>query len=264
MHIMKWLVIFGVVWLSTLAARAVLVNGSVQPNSPTVSGWTSGWGNGSVTGWDYVGWTGGASGVYLGNGWVITAAHVGQYSTNFILSGTAYSIIQESVTAASFGGADLFMMQLSVSPDLPDLAVSNSAVSLDSNVVVIGHGDGAGANTKSWGQSTVSGKQTVANLGYTTESFVVASGTVEGITGDSGGAGFVWRDGQWELAGLMFAVGAVGEKHAIALSDFQSYLATINATLLLDFQQIPEPSAWALMVTGAGLVLSLSAARRRK
>lgn len=48
----------------------------------------------AVVGWDYVGTINGASGVYLGNGWVITASHVG--ASTFTLGATSYSPVANS------------------------------------------------------------------------------------------------------------------------------------------------------------------------
>jgi len=61
--------------------------------SSSLSSWSSGWGAGNThDGWDYVGQVGGASdasGVYLGNGWVITAGHVG--ALDFTLGTNTYA-----------------------------------------------------------------------------------------------------------------------------------------------------------------------------
>src|ERR1700734_1830127 len=66
--------------LITSPIRAVEMNGNYDTTAPTdsdISGWDSGGGASGVTGWDYVGTVNDASGVYLGNGWVLTAGHVG-------------------------------------------------------------------------------------------------------------------------------------------------------------------------------------------
>src|SRR5271170_1227159 len=64
---------------------------TTQPTNTQVPNWTSGWPQSGTTGWNYVGAIGSASGVYLYNGWVITAAHVG--AGNFVLGTTTYTPI---------------------------------------------------------------------------------------------------------------------------------------------------------------------------
>ena len=112
--------------------RAVEMDGSYDTTAPTdsdISGWDSGWGESGVTGWDYVGSIGGASGVYLGNGWVLTAGHVG--AGTFILNsgpaaGTYYYDGVSDPIANSNGTADLTLFQLTSSPDLPALSLATS------------------------------------------------------------------------------------------------------------------------------------------
>ncbi len=56
------------------SARAVIVGSTYQTTEPTnsnIAHWESGWGASGVTGWDYVGFAGDASGVYLGSGWCL-------------------------------------------------------------------------------------------------------------------------------------------------------------------------------------------------
>ncbi len=77
-----------------LASRALAVenNGGFNATAPTnadIPGWTAGWPSVGTTGWDYVGQAGSASGVYMGNSWVLTAGHVGPHT--FTLGETAYS-----------------------------------------------------------------------------------------------------------------------------------------------------------------------------
>ena len=78
-----------------------------------MANWTSGWGGPEITGWDYVGQVNGASGVYLGNGWVLTAAHVG--AGNFTVAGLSYAFVGGSATSITNGNgttADLLLFLL--------------------------------------------------------------------------------------------------------------------------------------------------------
>jgi hypothetical protein len=77
------------------------------PSGSDITHWGTGWTQPSTqptgytytTGWNYVGNVSGssggyASGVYLGNGWVITCAHIG--AGNFSLNGTTYNYVANS------------------------------------------------------------------------------------------------------------------------------------------------------------------------
>jgi hypothetical protein len=76
-------------------------------------------------GWNYVGTVDFASGTYLGNGWVITAAHVGSISmgTNFTLDGYGTYACNGNVVRLTDPNTsldvDLQMFQISGTPSLP-------------------------------------------------------------------------------------------------------------------------------------------------
>lgn len=135
--------------LAAIPVRAVEMNGGYDTTAPTdsdIANWNTGWGASDVTGWDYVGDVNGDSGVYLGNGWVLTAAHVGL--GNFILDNNTYLAVAgsaQSISNAS-GTADLTLFQIETSPDLPSLTlsfnlpVSFSATYAGSSVVMLGYG----------------------------------------------------------------------------------------------------------------------------
>jgi hypothetical protein len=59
------------------SCTALIINGAENASAPA-----------SDPGWSYVGQLNGASCVYLGNGWVLTAGHVGEGTVS--LNGTAY------------------------------------------------------------------------------------------------------------------------------------------------------------------------------
>jgi len=251
--------------LAAPSARAVLVNDTTyqtsEPTNSDIANWSSGWGASGLTGWDYVGTVNGSSAVYLGNGWVITAAHVGVGS--FTLDGTSYAVLTN--TTVTFGTADLVMFQLSSAPDLPTLALTSTApISLSTQVVMIGYGDGnSGTTVKTWGADTVTSTSsttqvTVGSTIYSTTDFIAAYGThtyrsgrntvtitntAEAVTNDSGGAAFVYSGSAWQLAGLMEAVGSDGTTYFIQLSSYSSAISTA----MLTSATIPEPSPIALL-----------------
>lgn len=251
---------------SVRPAAAVMVNNTTyqttEPTSASISNWDTGWGQSGITGWDYVGTVGGASGVYLGNGWVITAAHVNLSSGTYTLNGVTYTIVAGS--AVSSGSADITMFQISSEPDLPALSISSSAlISFSTQVVMVGYGGGA----KSWGVNTVTLTNSIVSVEsgskiYTTTDFITAYGTstsrgrnpttvtntAEAVSGDSGGAAFTYNSstGTWSLVGLMEANDANGDTYFIQLSSYYSFITSTLAT-------VPEPSSLTLLSL-AGLV----------
>lgn len=92
-----WLSAFcAILFACTQFASAVVINsatGTGNTNAPV-----------DDPGWNYLGYLNGASGIYLGSGWVLTAAHVG--TGNFRLGGISYSPLSNStvqITNASPG-----------------------------------------------------------------------------------------------------------------------------------------------------------------
>ena len=249
--------------LSSLRAIETVVNGTPTFNtnnniSGSVSGWSSGWGTGNTnTGWNYVGQVSDASGVYLGNGWVITAAHVNN-PTTFTLNGNTYNntgVYHSSFTNPLSGttNADLTLFQISTisttGTNLPlsyNLTITSNAPTLSTSVVMIGYGYTNGYGPESWGKSTVytnnvgpvnvNGFESIdfvsANIGY-------SYGTL--VNGDSGGGDFVNVGGAWQLAGINEATNSFS--YFVQLSD---YATQINSFV----NPVPEPSTWALVGFG--------------
>ena len=100
--------------------------------------------------WANVGSVNAATGTYLGNGWVLTANHVGAGA--FTLAGTTYSYDGRSVrlTNASDGSpTDLLLFHLQGSlPLLPTIHLATSSP-LGATVELVGYGYNAGSAT-SW------------------------------------------------------------------------------------------------------------------
>ncbi len=102
-------------------------------------------GAGMSSGWNYVGAVASASGVYLGNGWVLTAAHVGGVtagSTTFTLGSTIYTADTGAtrLTNPDTTVADLQMFHLATSPALALLPLSSTTPSLATEVYIVGYG----------------------------------------------------------------------------------------------------------------------------
>jgi hypothetical protein len=111
-------------------------------------------------GWGNVLRLGGLSGVYLGNGWVLTAEHVG--GSDIIISGVVYEWAPGSdvqlVTNGPDPDADLLLFQIVRDPGLPDVLIRASSPvafppSQASEVVMIGLGKNRGLETEACGTS---------------------------------------------------------------------------------------------------------------
>jgi hypothetical protein len=257
-----------------IPARAIQMNGGFDTTPPTstdIPNWNTGWGSVGITGWDYVGQINGASGVYLGNGWVLTAGHVG--IGNFTLSGTTYSAISGS--AQGIGTADITLFQISTRPALPSLVlplappVPFSQFQTGSSVAMLGYGGGAG---ETWGLDTVTQINQLIDLRptypYITNDFLTINGTYfdgpasvtnnsQVVAGDSGGGDFIFNIATqtWELAGINEVTGSgtfnsqnVTFSGMVQLNTYQAQIASIITP------PTPEPALWELLSLGfAGL-----------
>lgn len=247
-------------WAATVfiavTARAVVVGGSTNTSDP------------GTAAWNYVGSiNGGAGGVFLGNyggnGWVLTAAHVGAGSfalggTTYTATGTAFSnFTNNSVTA------DLTLFQISGTPSLANLSLAS--LTTGNAVELIGFGGG-----KSWGDNTVYGfaNYTLDGLPYGGPGILtLASGGGQGVGGDSGGGLFYQSSGTWYLAGILSGVGPFDDGHGNNLGqgtvsvDLAVYYSQLNADLG-SLSAIPEPGSTAAS-TGIAALFAVVAFRRR-
>jgi len=252
-------------------AVAVIVNGSSSYNTsaPTVDDipdWNTGWAESGDTGWDYVGVVNGASGVYLGNDWVITAAHVS--AGTFVLDGTDYDVVPGSAQGiVTFSGtADLTLFQLTEAPPLPSLTLA-ATTGTGSLVAMIGYG---GGNGETWGLDSVSAVNVpvqVTGYSYNSRDFetvygaVSASGTNDAalVGGDSGGGDFIYDSaaGEWTLAGINEAIDGNNDSYMVQLSHYASKIDGITGV-----QAVPEPGGFLL--DGMALTALLGFCRNRR
>jgi hypothetical protein len=231
---MRVLFLAGIV-TALMGSRALAVENLVTltykespPANTDIPNWTTGWvqptGSTTTTGWDYVGSVGGNSAVYLGNGWVATAAHVG--TGTFVLNNVAYPMVPNSTQ--TFGTTDLILFEVSPTPLLPALPIrTTNPVSYSSPVAIIGFGHTNGDRDLTWGYNTVTQQNeatpvTVGTVSYNSQDFWTFSGTTSNgsqsvtndygvVIGDSGGGAFIFNPTtqMWELAGINEVNGTV-------------------------------------------------------
>jgi hypothetical protein len=198
------------------------------PTNSNIANWNSEWlqpvvqpsGTTYTTGWNYVGSVNGNSAVYLGNGWVITCAHVGV--GNLTLNGNqGYNVVANSTQTFTHSGntVDLVMFQVSPAPALPALPIRSTAPVADSSqVAMLGWGHLNGDRDPTWGLNTitqVNQSETLTDNGvtYTSNDFITltsydahltVTNNYELVIGDSGGGDFIYNSTTqlWELAGI--------------------------------------------------------------
>jgi len=188
-------------------------------------------------GFDNVGIINGLTGVYVGNGWALTANHVGE--NPIVLLGVSYDPVVGS--GVQFQNPDLTFVDLKAfkllgpNPPLPDLAITDSAPSQNTLVTIIGNGRNRGTATTwsgldgwnwgngreiRWGTNKIADESTLT-LGTQAFSIVFddlkpgpSGGQHEAdvVDGDSGGGAFIGSGATAELIGILFARGTYLEQ----------------------------------------------------
>lgn len=275
-------IVFGL--SATNIVQAVEYTGAVNTTESTIISADSLWPSSGITGWNYVGQigqnssnNGGASGIYLGNGWVITAGHVG--AGNFTLNNTTYSMVVGSAVSLTLSAgvagnptatiSDLTMFQISSNPGLSALSISNSQMAVGTPFVLIGYGTGNNSRAESWGYNTVAENDvqvSVDGYPYYSEDFdsLASSGSGTGTVtsylqdGDSGGADFVYSNGVWILAGMNEAIDkSTNTSYYVDLSSYSAEITSIMSA--------PEPGEETLFLTGVvSLFVALNFRRRAR
>lgn len=189
--------------------------------------------------WDNVGIGGsGSTALYLGNGRVLTASHLGVNTVN--LGGIVYNAVPDSEVRLTNGGVtftDLLIYQIDGDPGLPTLDISTIMPSLGTTVFMIGHGSNreadltewntsmsegnwiwsevpagaysgykwASGGTKRWGTNQITENDVVINAGYgnvtsvrTTFTEFPGTSEAQAAVGDSGGGMFAFNPGTLE------------------------------------------------------------------
>jgi hypothetical protein len=184
---------------------------------------------------DHLGTRGGLSAIYVGNGVVLTANHVGAGDVTF--GGTLYRYVSGSaVRLTNLDGtyADLLMFEIYPKPDLPDLPIAEVRPASQSLLLLAGNGLDRGSELWwdpngtgppgltegfAWGPSghlrwgTNQAEVFPAGRVFNTQvfgSFFDAGRMLpeaQAVTGDSGGAAFsLSLLGGWELSGVIIGI----------------------------------------------------------
>lgn len=243
-------------------------------------------------GWSNVGSCNGLTCVYLGDGWVLTANHVGAgdaYFGNVLYPWVIGSDVRLRNPDNSY--ADLLLFQIEPPyPPLPDLSIASVTACSDSThpLYLIGNGRNrgdpypAGPGPKQgyyWGPGAA--KRWGTNLAEISPYFEGAFGThvfgtgfdksgsghttheAQGATGDSGGATFAWNGTSYELAGILIGIGTfLNQPAETSLYGNETYAADLSIYRDEIVETMPEPvgGLWA----GAALVAALSSAGTRR
>ena len=231
-----------------------------------------------------VGTVNGATAIYLGQNWVLSAKHVGGGDTTF--EGVTYEIVPGTYTRID--NVDLAMWQIYGNTGLPELWISEETAYIGDEVLMIGKGRNRGAEftweghdgylwgpgaTIRWGTSTV----VIVKLGKWTMAKFLPGGSIAAV-GDSGGAVFVkvqtaacertgprrhCGGGEWELTGVMASLSRYGgQPSATAL--FGNITVSIDLSgykqEILEVIELPEPGQTSQLAVG---VLAIALAHRR-
>ena len=173
--------------------------------------------------------------VYLQDGWVLTANHVGAGDITF--SRTTYTYDTGTATER-IGSTDLLLFKILSPPVMDDVVISSTRPTGGSQVFMMGFGRGRRSFLTKWDLSWNEGGIPAAYTGYkwdtseevgrwgdnevTGDSNTSVLGTEEmtitfdqvgetfeamGSSGDSGGGIFYENGSTWELSGMMSAIG---------------------------------------------------------
>jgi len=243
-----------------------------------------------------------ATAIFLGNvggyGWFLTANHVSLGNATLTIGGTPYTAI---AGVDRIGSTDMKVFRVdSTIAGITPVTLASTTPSVGSDVVMIGFGATGtfmtwdtsvnpwtspgvnasgyawtGPNVKQWGNNQIHEKGSTfysPNLSIITD-FDNTAGEGQGSVGDSGGAVFYKNGLNWELIGLMVAVGSTtngtmyggaftGQPASTSVSSIQgnpnaksvTFSAEISQYRTDILQAIPEASSIGLLSLGTLLL----------
>ena len=188
--------------------------------------------------------------VYLGEGWVLTAAHVTAQNVRLLASGLEYARVEGSELRIGGRGSrvDLLLFRIEDAPKLPLLTISETTPPTGTPVLMLAAGQMRGdplpgEPSPGWTHRLPArlrwGTNRVFRSGVTrfTQVFstrferarhpLATPDEAHAVRGDSGGAVFVKREGRWELAGILVAATPAvydGESYAADLAHYRDDL----------------------------------------
>jgi hypothetical protein len=182
--------------LSRNSARAIVIESGAPNDTPPTAA------DGGDPGFYNVG-IAGATCVYIGNGWVLSANHVGEQSTAYF-QGIPYSIVQSSYHHA-VDGADVELFQLDPQnpfPNLPALQIAPTQPVEHERAVMIGAGQSfrssndagvyqTGGGVVRWGENIITVASTNGFVTLFSQGGDQLPNEAQTAVGDSGGAAFV-------------------------------------------------------------------------
>jgi hypothetical protein len=227
-----------------------------------------------------------ASGVYLGNHYILTANHVDNDMNNVFLNGTNYAV-DTSFTPVTFPNTDLRIIRIVPDPGLPALPlISASDTAFNQPATMIGWGVGKGTaianqgwnwgddttRVERWGTSVTLGNyqtEPVSGFTFLKTTFDITMGGQTGqlTSGDSGGGLFINFGGTWKLVGISSDVDTDNQAlydQSLAQSGnqpdhsyFQAIVQNANQinSLVTPSQPVPVLPRWARAVLPLLLVL---------
>ena len=229
------------------------------------------------------------SGVYLGNRYVLTAAHVAPL-TSVRVGFVDYAL--DSSSAVNIGTSDMKLVRLANDPGLGSVRLNTSAASDGGSAYVVGYGVGRASSSllnsspvnwgddatvaKRWGTNTVDAAYSGATVnGYTSDLLRTQFNTNAGANEaaltryDSGSALFRQIGSSWYLVGLGAYVQTSNLSGASIESDLSNsgdnYFIRISsysiATDQIGAVGVPEPSSFQFLMGGL-LFLGFLARRR--
>ena len=273
--------------LAPIAASAVIIDSGDGTGNTTTPTPDPGY-------WDHVGVTSGLTAVYLGDGCVLTASHVGMGDVDF--GGVVYPAVPGSNVRITNGDgtfADLVVFGVAPAPPLGTLPISTASPPLGEFVIVAGNGRNRGAATSwdpnahpspppaiggydwgggkslRWGTNFVEDYPEFQILDTWAMSTVFDAGSsaheAQAANGDSGGALF-WQNGsEWELGGLIYAISEfTGQPGQASLYGQLTHAADLAfyRDEILDVTCLPEPTGG--LSAGLATLAALARARKRR
>ena len=100
-------------------------------------------------GWANEGRASFGNGVYIGDGWVLNAAHVGQQPISFVDGGTVYQPVPNQghfvpnptgIAGLNTTNADLYLYRINNDPGLPSLKIASQQLALNDEVMFVATG----------------------------------------------------------------------------------------------------------------------------